>query len=173
MSKYHIVGNHMSRLIYASKLHHLMRKQMTNVVSGEKRVRRNKRMGLKKFNSTVKTCLKRPLKNRQNKGLNDKLVLKTDFSVLFEWPLKTGFTVLYPKIQCFIWRQSKLTSCFLFVLIEGLSQATIITPAEEKICAIFLILGGNNACQYQAFLPISSLIWFLNSLPPGKLFMLF
>ena len=68
-----------------------------------------------------KTCLKRPLKNRQNKDLNGKwlinedrkycrmlplehsamlltcikryLVLKTNFCVIFEWPLKTGFTV--------------------------------------------------------------------------------
>ena len=67
-----------------------------------------------------KTCVKRPL-NRQNKGLNDNLkfnegrkycrmlsgsilqyfltcikrfsVLKTNFGIFLEWPLKTGFTV--------------------------------------------------------------------------------
>ena len=61
-----------------------------------------------------------PLKNRQNKGINGEngslmkvesiaecsssallltcikqyLVLKTHFGVIFEWPLKTGFTVI-------------------------------------------------------------------------------
>ena len=71
--------------------------------------------------SYSKTCLKPPLKNRQNKGLNGKLQLnegrkycrmlqgehspilrpafsniqslKPIFGLLFEWLLKTGFTV--------------------------------------------------------------------------------
>ena len=35
-----------------------------------------------------------PLKNRQNKDLNYAIHgIKTNFDVLFEWPLKTGFTV--------------------------------------------------------------------------------
>ena len=55
---------------------------------------------------TTENLSKRQLKNRQNKGLNGKcklnegrtcikryLVLKPTFGVLFEWPLKTGFTV--------------------------------------------------------------------------------
>ena len=56
-----------------------------------------------------KTRLKRPLKNRQNKGLKDKwklnegckyfdlhyaiVCLENQFLVFFEWPLKTGFIV--------------------------------------------------------------------------------
>ena len=75
------------------------------------------------FAKYSKTCLKRPLKNRQNEDINDKWllnegrkycrmlplelsailltctkrcpVLKNNFGLLIEWPLKTGFTVKY------------------------------------------------------------------------------
>ena len=61
-------------------------------------------------NKYSKTCLKRPLKNRQNKDLmtngsfmsilqyfwpafSNNWSLKPKFGFLSEWPLKTGFTV--------------------------------------------------------------------------------
>ena len=80
------------------------------------------------FRSNSKTCLKRPLKNRQNKSLNRKwwlnegrkycrmpqgqhsailstctkrfLVLKTNCVVLYEYPLRTGFTVFTFRTLC-------------------------------------------------------------------------
>ena len=68
-----------------------------------------------------KTCLKQSLKNRQNKGFKDKWQLnegrkycrmqflkKPIFDLLFEWPLKTHFTVYFQeqKMLVLIWVQT-------------------------------------------------------------------
>ena len=100
-----------------------------------------------------KTCLKRPLKNRQNKCLKDRLslnegqkygafsntlehsailltcirrslVLKTNFSLLFEWLLKTGFTVF-------------LYFCFLFY--TGLCLVCIFKIYTYNLFLIFIL----------------------------------